>query len=434
MDIVEIENGLMQLYPDFAKNVSQFPIGILFGLQPSQKRSAFSVGVGRRHSAFRYSVLMNIRCNVQQNRFKKFSAGEAGAHVVVVNSSSENQVPDSPSEGILQIKQPRWLEPGFIGPRHVEEARMRVEASLDSGSQQEPTATKHKKAWITVKENPDKGDIAKYGALKVYRSVTTGLYYAREKAKWVLFEELTYIMTPWDGEESDVDQSCLRVAWGHEGTEVAEVDLSSVATCKKRTTDPAHADEYNTSTLAEFLSARKEMVLCVSHEVKIRPNGSSARHKRGLEKRMLERAINLVDVASKFFVVFTQQAIGGFSTLPFLGAHEDSLKCIYAVAVLLRRVVETFIQEQILHGAFIMPDKEDPPQVQCHGLQLENLLPAASVRKRLLTSRCLRMTVEEFDKINANAFGGERADVSYENSENDDADIDPLIMDGVMLI
>ena len=27
MDIVEIENGLMQLYPDFAKNVSQFPIG-----------------------------------------------------------------------------------------------------------------------------------------------------------------------------------------------------------------------------------------------------------------------------------------------------------------------------------------------------------------------------------------------------------------------
>ena len=28
MDIVEIENGLMQLYPDFAKNISQFPIGI----------------------------------------------------------------------------------------------------------------------------------------------------------------------------------------------------------------------------------------------------------------------------------------------------------------------------------------------------------------------------------------------------------------------
>ena len=27
MDIVEIENGLMQLYPDFAKNISQFPIG-----------------------------------------------------------------------------------------------------------------------------------------------------------------------------------------------------------------------------------------------------------------------------------------------------------------------------------------------------------------------------------------------------------------------
>ena len=28
MDIVEIENGLMQLYPDFAKNISQFPIGL----------------------------------------------------------------------------------------------------------------------------------------------------------------------------------------------------------------------------------------------------------------------------------------------------------------------------------------------------------------------------------------------------------------------
>ena len=313
---------------NFVDNVSIAVRAILFGLHPSQKRSAFSVGVGRRHSAFRYSVVMNILCNVQHNRFKKFSAGGAGDSAIVVNSSNEDdQVHESPSDPVVrQIKQPKWLEPGFIGPRHVEEARMRVEANvaaLDSGSQQEPIGTKHKKAWITVKETPDKGDIARYGALKVYRFVTTGLYYAREKAKWVLFEELTYIMTTWEG---DVDQRCLRVAWGYEGTEVAEVDLSSVATCKKRSTDPAHADEYNTSTFAEFLSARKEMVLCVSHCVKIRPNGSSARHKRGVEERILERAINLVDVAAKFCVVFTQQAMGGFSKLPFLGAHEDSLK------------------------------------------------------------------------------------------------------------
>ena len=92
------------------------------------------------------------------------------------------------------------------------------------------------------------------------------------------------------------------------------------------------------------------------------------------------------------------------------------------------------MQEHILDGAFVMPVGEGPPQLQCHGVQLETLLPAASVRKRLLTSRCLRMTVEEFDKINAKVRGGECSGASYEIGVDDDADINPLITDGVRLM
>ena len=170
---------------------------ILFGLLPSQKRTAFISGVGREHSNFRSTVVLNVMFNVQRNVFKRFvrsdmlsgddtdeisgvvSTGDDGARVIRPRSVRHDR-------NVSQIKHPDWLKMGFTRKKYVGEARARVESNtigLDGGGA-EPLATgRRKKAWITVKETPDAGDIARYGALKVYRCVTTGLYHAREKGR-----------------------------------------------------------------------------------------------------------------------------------------------------------------------------------------------------------------------------------------------------------
>ena len=226
---------------------------------------------------------------------------------------------------------------GFIRKKHVEEARARVESNtigLDGGGAEPVARARRKKPWITVKETPDAGDIARFGALKVYRCVTTSLYHAREKARWVLFEELTYFMSRWEEAAIDVDQRSLTLNWSHEDEDINVIALADVPSCVRRKTGTAQADEYNKFTLAEFLSARREMVLYMAHDVKVRVAGSSPRQWQILEVRLLQKTINLIDVAAKFYVVFTEQAVGDYCHLLFLGAHHNSLRCIYAVALM----------------------------------------------------------------------------------------------------
>ena len=142
--------------------------------------------------------------------------------------------------------------------------------------------------------------------------------------------------------------------------------------------DPPEADEYNTEIMAEFQSARREMTVCGSHPVKMKPTGNSFRNSREAEDRKLQISINLIDVATKFCVIFTEQAMGDFCMLPFLGAHVDSLRCSYGVYVPLRRVVERFIQEHIDESGYIASEEEALPQLEYNGLKVDTLLPSAS--------------------------------------------------------
>lgn len=187
----------------FVDKVSAAVQAILFGLQTSQRRAVFSSGIGRRYTGFHFNIMMNVICNVEQNRFKRFirkefengaAAPDSGAR----NAESNVEGPTPPlPPGVTQIRPPIWLEPELIRLRHVEDARQRVESNVapqDRGSQQNSDRQSSKRVWLAMKDTPDKGDIARFGSLKVYRLVTTGLYYGREKAKLVLFEKVMYLL------------------------------------------------------------------------------------------------------------------------------------------------------------------------------------------------------------------------------------------------
>ena len=115
---------------------------------------------------------------------------------------------------------------------------------------------------------------------------------------------------------------------------------------------------------------------------------------------MLQRTINLIDVAAKFCVVFTEQTVGDYCHLPFLGAHYDSLRCMYAAALMLRGLVEAFLKDYFVTGTYFIPHVVNGSSLEYCNMSLEYLLPAAGVRKWLIASRCLRLESEEFKKMN----------------------------------
>ena len=434
---------------NFMEKVSLAFRAVLFGLLPSQKRSAFSTGVGKRHSAFPYSIVMNIIYNVQNNRFNRFLAEGEKVNRHVEERTPSRSDPDNATNNLdanakfsaseTRIPRPEWLEPGYIRECDVKEARARVE--LAGGSREtaiedgnNTSNHKQKKRWMNAKETPSRGDIARFGALKVYRLVTTGLYVAREKAKLSLFEELTYIMTIWDDLDGAIDQKGLRMRWGCSDEDFEEVRMDAVTDTKTRSTDPINADEDNQSLFAEFLSERKEMVLYVSHEVHVRPDGSSIRQKRGVETRTLQRSLNLIDIASKFCVAFSQQAMGTFSVLPFLGAHSGSLKCIFAFAMLLRSIMDSFMEENMVDCSFLAPEDDGPRELEYHGVKLDTILPSVSTQRRILSGRCLRLTTDEFEKLSLGSFEvHDSANSQVVNSEIGD-DIGPDTAGGLMLV
>ena len=86
-------------------------------------------------------------------------------------------------------------------------------------------------------------------------------------------------MSKWEEAAIDVDQRSLTLNWSHEDEDINVIALADVPSCVRRKTGTKQADENNKFTLAEFLSARPEMVLYKTHDVKVHLAGSSFRQR-----------------------------------------------------------------------------------------------------------------------------------------------------------
>ena len=233
-------------------------------------------------------------------------------------------------------------------------------------------------------------------------------------------------MSRWEEAAIDVDQRWLTLNCIHEDENINVIALADVPSCVRRKTGTAQTNENNKFTLVEFLSARREMVLNITNDVKVRVAESSPRQREILEDRLLQRSINLIDVAAKFCVVFTEQAMGDYCHLPFLGAYHDSLRCIYAVALMLRGLVEAFLKDYFVTGTYFIPHIVNDSSLEYCNMSLEYLLPAASVRKRLLSSRCLRLGSQEFKKMSMPTSSEMSADTELDRIDVQDQGVELL--------
>ncbi|PXF41584.1 hypothetical protein BWQ96_08698 [Gracilariopsis chorda] len=181
------------------------------------------------------------------------------------------------------------------------------------------------------------------------------------------------------------------------------------------------ADDFNGDLLVKVMSEAEDVVLIATHDVAVVPNSTVHRKRMGGNTQLLGRAINLVDVAAKFCVSFANAPQREYSAAPFLIGHLDALRCIRAVATIMRRLVTDAMGTYCSGSGLPVPtEEEDLRAVECKGLCFDALCPGATVRRRVLQSRCLRMTAYEFTKLHADSRGrGGRDAASTEERDKD---------------
>ena len=444
---------------------------IIFGKQPNQPRNVLHNGVGLRHCEFRQSFVLTLLVNLHNNRLGVFNStrddeaevngpgdstatlGSPGSRTqpATCHHSTRNshgvcdtcQVDKSPRSATLcrKIDQPRWLQKGLIRGDDVSEARAYLETVPESRGNQclriGPSGNKLTLRKTVVKSTPSKRDIALHGAKKIFSLVTGFLHDGRERCKAIFAEELGYLMVDWDSFKSDASQETLKIKWAYPENDFAIESLHAVSKTVRSSQASIEVDASNIDRMRKLVVERLDMVFVVEHEVLV-VEGANTRKRRGGEVRRLTKAVNLIDVATRFLIEFChceEQAV-------FLRGHENSLRSIVCVALVFRSLVADFMEATLddrqCNDSFIFGNLS-PDDVTCGISKLSSFLPGYSVMKRVLDTKVLRMNDHEYAKLNLKSIDkttvfSRREIQSGEDESHVGSEIVPSHADGVFLL
>lgn len=137
------------------------------------------------------------------------------------------------------------------------------------------------------------------------------------------------------------------------------------------------------------------------HEFFVTFSGKKLRRsEEGGNRRLIHKFVTLIDVAGKFCTAYCHYNQKEYSLLPFLRVHSSALQFLYAVAVVLKRLVDSFMSNNICEGRYRIPIAAGWNSVSAHGLTLSSLMVWKSLRGRG-PNRVLRMTETEYKAVNA---------------------------------
>ena len=121
-----------------------------------------------------------------------------------------------------------------------------------------------------------------------------------------------------------------------------------------------------------------------------------------LEPNKIEKYVNLIDIASRLLAKYTGLSKNA-SVTDLLLANTESLKVIYVIAVGLRSLIGSIISssETLENGYVKMVENASSHVV--HGINLDCLMPGVRRRNTYLTSKCLHLTRDMFEKISSSS-------------------------------
>lgn len=401
---------------------------LMFSLLPGGKSFEWKKGVGQRHSKLRKLVVLNAIVNTQRNRFGKFldidcntdvdsNSGDGGtsknSSKMQKHSSRNSKVELNSTESFSghrvdgKIEHPKWLKPGFITMDDIEAAQRQHEETLNKSKNGSSFDRSGYHRWYDIKEVPNRQDIAKFGAFRIFSLAKAFLHSCRRNAKRILLEQLFYLMVPWSHNSSDIEQDSVSITWASNRSSHANIAVIPLATCIKH--DKELADKKNSELFSDLLVSDESMLLAVRHKVAVGTVSSKGRRSNDTRVEELRRVINLIDVAARFCTTFSGCSEKDYEIAPFLGGSELSLRTILTVSFVLRDITEEFVSRHVSSdGSLIPPTKENWKRIgldtrndkKTSNIVLNDLVPGPSDRNRLLESRCLFMSPPAFSENN----------------------------------
>ena len=194
------------------------------------------------------------------------------------------------------------------------------------------------------------------------------------------------------------------------------------------------ADASNADLMRKCIASRLEMIVLVEHQVLV-SEGSSTRKRSGSELGRLTKAVNLIEVATRFLVEYCHFD----GQLAYIRAHEDSFRSILCVSFVFCLFVTDLKGAALIGGQYDgSMDTEElrAEDVTWHIARLSSYLPGYSVIKQIIDNKALSMNNEMFTMLNWKSTDTSvpRSQHTNGNDEtNDGAEIEPSLSAGVFL-
>ena len=427
----------------FAFNVLMFAVTPRAG----ETKEKYKSNTGQCFSLFRRGIVLSALLVAQRNTFSIFDNPDS----VVCGKVFGN------------VKKPEWLREGFVQYSHINRARdlqeeigTRKKASA-RGKEKKGQSMRVSNGTPLMQDTDDHNHVQNHVGIILYREIIDRLHDSRFHSKSALFEELLYLFVPWKRTGFNLDQMKTKLSWysaylpSENLLDVSKITLSTVeARTKPQTLNQSSTAEStvinssNIQKLSELIEGHPEMILLVSHEVRIEEATESSNNcdannvktepiRESLEsewdnsddeedemgdtddiedaeldearkendqdsgKKTLTKTLNLIDISARFLSCYT-----GFvqhrTPLSLLKSDNYSLKSIYLTAVMFRCFVDHIMMEIDNKGIRTVIGK-NMNSFTANGLQFSKMLPTPSKQISLLRN-VLKRKQKEYDEQN----------------------------------
>lgn len=181
------------------------------------------------------------------------------------------------------------------------------------------------------------------------------------------------------------------------------------------------------------------MTLVISHEVQVIESSGTSKKKRNRSvKKVINKAVNVVEAAAKFCTEYAQGSDSERSPLPFLHRHEDALRRILGISLVFKFLTSQFLSKNFVNGQVLDVTNMERLGLKCG---LSELIPGRSSQIRSLSGTVLRMKENAYSKINVGArtrddglIDGDNGTSARRSGGNSPMEIQPSNISGVFAI
>lgn len=396
---------------DFHDRVVLSIQSMMFSKLPEENKSVFHSKIGALYCALRRAIVKTSIVNVERDTFSKFIPVDGTSSSIPTTGARR-------TKSDTKIERPFWCAHKFVGKEQLDTVQTRLE-----NVQSKDLKTKCKTASTLPND-----ELSIFAASKVFQSVTSWLTKARERAKKSIYEQLGFLFSNWSEIGlSGFEQDRIEFMWEKESNDIGFVyeDVPQAQVIRSDLCNEKSVQRYNSLQWSAMLDKNQHFIVHVAYKVEVRKEkerktdrddkkdnsdddstwkGSDVNNSDSTDadRRTMYRTFNLLDVALQFLAAYCNYK-STEDSLTLLACSQNSFKCVYSFACVLKNWVDEQVKQYKLHGPVVFQkatdDKNDhflSGSNKDMNLMLHHLFPCQSKMIASLLTSCLFLTDEEY--------------------------------------